>query len=104
MKFYTNPAKDDELCERTDIANPLYIDPINSKLGYYYLFDELRNRIHTHFDGNRHFTSWESARFARSCSTMWPFLKIYRHWEYTAAKQEAINHKKEQFRIYQMLL
>lgn len=104
MKFQTNPAKDDELCERTDIVNPLYTDPINPKLGYYYLFDELRNRIHTHFDGRRHFTSWESARFARSCSMMWSFLKIYRHWKYPAAKQEAINHKKEQFRICQKLL
>ena len=104
MKFHTNPMKDDELCERTDIADPLRTDPINPKLGYYYLFNEVENKIHTHFNGEKRFQSWDFARFARSCSMKWPFLKIYRHWNYTAAKQEAINHKKEQFRICQILL
>ena len=100
MKFYTNPAKDDELFERTDVADPIDTDPINPKLGYYYLFNELENKIHTHFDGAQRFQSFDFARFVRSCSTMWPFLKIYRHWEHSAAKQQAINHKKEQFKFY----
>lgn len=104
MNFHTNPMKDDELCERTDIADPLYMDPINPKLGYYYLFNEAENKIHTHFSGEQRFQSWDFARFVRSCSTMWPFLKIYRHWNYSEAKQQAINDKKEQHRFLQMCL
>ena len=79
MKFYTNPAKDDEFCERTSVVNPIDTDPINPKLGYYYLFNEFENKIHTHFDGAQRFQSFDFARFVRSCSTMWPFLKGYVH-------------------------
>jgi len=100
MKLYPNPVENDELYESSKIVAPLYTDPINPKLGYYYLFNEIENKIHTHFDGNTRFQSWDFARFVRSCSTMWPFLKIYRHWEYPAAKQQAINHKKEQFNFF----
>lgn len=100
MKFHANPAENDELCENTRIVDPINTDPINPRLGYYYLFNELENKIHTHFDGNRRFQSWDFARFVRSCSTMWPFLKIYRHWEYSEAKQQAINNNKEKFNFY----
>lgn len=94
MKFHKNPIKGDELCDGTRAVAPIDVDPIDPKLGHYYLFDEARGRVHAYLNGESKFQSEDRARFVRSCSTMWPFLKIYRHWEYSKAKQEAVDRKR----------
>lgn len=64
-------------------------DPIDPSLGHYYLYDELRKRIHVSVFGESEFATWERARFVRGCSTMWPFLRIRRVWVSAGCKEQA---------------
>lgn len=49
------------------------------KDGYYYVWDEQQGRVYRR-PGSPFYMhpSYDKARFARSCSTRWPFLRIYR--------------------------
>lgn len=104
MKFHTNPAKEDELCENPRAVDTRDVDPIDHDLGYYYLFDKLDNIIHTHFTGQTKFCSREEARDARSSSIRHPFLEIYRHWENSESKQKAIKRKQERQKIHREIM
>ena len=64
-------------------------DPIDPKLGHYYLYDEIRKRIHVSVFGESEFATWERARFVRGCSTLWPFLRIRRLWVSAGCKKKA---------------
>lgn len=101
-KMIENPFKydDEEEFEQINSATEIRIDPINPALGFYYLWNEVEGKTHTHIDGSTRFQSFEKARFARSCSTMWPFLKIFRHWNFTEAKKQAENEKQQYFKIF----
>lgn len=88
------------LDEPTEYGTDKYdYDPIDPKLGHYYLWDELRKRTHVSVFGESEFASWERARFVRSCSTMWSFLRIRRVWMSAGAKKKACmrNKHKQKF-------
>lgn len=70
-------------------ADACNYDPIDPSLGHYYLYDELRKRIHVSVFGESEFATWERARFVRSCSTVWPFLRIRRVWIGIGFKEQA---------------
>lgn len=49
------------------------------KDGYYYVWDEQLGGFYYSLGSiDYKHLSYDSARFARSCSTRWPFLRIYR--------------------------
>lgn len=78
-------------------------DPIDPKLGHYYLYDELRKRIHVSVFGKSEFATWERARFVRSCSTMWPFLRIRKVWLGIGFKEQAQSKVMERRKIENVL-
>ena len=94
--------ENDELIEYLSFNEILDYDPINPNDGFYYLWNEATKRIHTHFNGKQHFSTYDFCRFVRSCSTSWPFLKIYRHW--TRRKEDIIKRAHEKSSIRRILL
>lgn len=84
-------------------ADKYDFDPIDPKLGHYYLYDELRKRPHVSIFGENEFITWERARFVRSCSTMWPFLRIRRVWLGIGFKEKAREMVEERRKIENVL-
>lgn len=78
-------------------------DPIDPSLGHYYLYDELRKRLHVSVFGESEFATWERARFVRSCSTVWPFLRIRRVWMSAGAKKKACMRKEHKQKFMRAL-
>lgn len=78
-------------------------DPIDPKLGHYYLYDELRKRTHVSVFGESEFATWERVRFVRSCSTLWPFLRIRRCWNGIGYKGQAREMVEERRKIENVL-
>ena len=93
---------EDEPIEKMSLNEIRDYDPIKPEHGFYYLWNELTDSIHTHFSGENHFNTYDYCRFVRSCSTMWPFLKIYRHW--IRRKEDAPKNKRIRDNFYRMLL
>ena len=61
---------EDELVEKMTYEEVIEYEPIDPKHGFYYLWNELLDKIHTHSSGENHFRTFEDCRFVRSCSTM----------------------------------
>lgn len=106
MKMKENPFKFNEFVE-SHSAGILFeaqkLDPLKPEEGYYYLWDELEGKIFTSIYGKDKFASMESARFARSCSTRWPFLQTYRHWNHSQSKQQAEARFNERQKVFDCL-
>lgn len=107
MKMKANPFKCDEFVE-SHSAGILYeamkLDPLKPEEGYYYLWDELEGKIFTSIYGKDKFSSLEAARFARSCSTRWPFLQTYRHWNHSQSRQQAQARHTARQQMHELLL
>lgn len=83
-----NPlASQDELIQPYD-PDALNYDPLRPEEGYYYLWNDITGTVHA-----RHLQSLENAQFVRGCSTLWPFLSIYRHWMHSGSKKQALERK-----------
>ena len=78
-------------------------DPIDPKLGHYYLWNELCKHPHVSVFGESEFATWDRARFVRSCSTMWPFLRIRRVWVSAGYKEMARMRNEHKQKVMQAL-
>lgn len=107
MEMKANPFTFDEFVESHSagiLYEALKLDPLKPEEGYYYLWDELEGKIFTSIYGKDKFYSLEAARFARSCSTRWPFLQTYRHWNHSQSKQQAQARSNERRKVMDSLL
>jgi hypothetical protein len=100
-----NPLKSDELVETLTNTNEVFqLDLLKPEEGFYYLWDAMEGRVATSIYGEVEFSSYERARFARSCSTRWPFLKVYRHWKHSQSKLQAQARCNERQKVMDSLL
>lgn len=81
MKPIPNPwaAYDDDMEHMLGKDAYTHFSFQSPKDGYYYVWDEQQGRVYRR-PGSPFYMhrSYDHARFARSCSTRWPFLRIYR--------------------------
>ena len=107
MEMKANPFTFDEFVESHSagiLYEALKLDPLKPEEGYYYLWDELEGKIFTSIYGKDKFYSLEAARFARSCSTRWPFLQTYKHWNHSQSKLQAQARYNERREVMDSLL